>query len=435
MNHTPMNALSRQLRNRPKSAALVYHEEVWTYERLAAQAGQLARGLAERGVKPGDRVVLHLVNRPELVIACYACFQLGAIAVPLRTSFTPVELAALLQRLKPAIYIGDDTLGRPMATVDASILAPGKRFVVGEVRDDGAAQPWEVLFNDGTGTALPESPAPHQPALLIATAGTTGEPKFAIHTQASLAATVDLVTRHLGLVDDDLVTAWLPLADAAGLFPILSCFAQGVPFILMERFDADRVLDSIERHHSTWCLGVPTHYVALLERQRVQPRDLASLRICLTGAEVCPVNLQEMIPEEWGVPLHNVWSATEVFGSLTFGLQPGTVSRVSPGALIRLVDDASAEVARGEAGELMIRGDNVVAGYWNDPQATARSFKDGWYCTGDLMRRGDGDDLWFVSRKQDPIVHGGSTISAARRAQLPGAYRTARDPLPLARTG
>jgi long-chain acyl-CoA synthetase len=114
-----------------------------------------------------------------------------------------------------------------------------------------------------------------------------------------------------------------------------------------------------------------------------------------------------------GAPLYNLWGATEVLGQLTFGLQPGPVVRVAEGAKIRLVDENGDDVAHGEIGELLIRGSNVFIGYWNDPVATAKSLKNGWYHTGDLMRRGEGDELWFVSRKNDIIIRGGTNISPA----------------------
>ena len=123
MKMTPTDALMHQALSRPKGTAFVFHEDVWTYERLAAEAERLARGLAARGVGPGNRVILQMMNRPEMIVAYYACFQLGAIAAPLRTAFKFAELAPLLQRLKPALYIGDADLYRNVAPVDASILA------------------------------------------------------------------------------------------------------------------------------------------------------------------------------------------------------------------------------------------------------------------------------------------------------------------------
>src|SRR4030088_2797372 len=205
MKVTPVGALMHQVQTRPKSAAFVFHEEVWTYERLAVEAESLARGLALRGVGPGDRVAIHMVNRPEMIVAYYACFQLGAIAAPLRTAFKFAELAPILQRLKPALYIGEMGLYGNVAPVDASILAPNKRFVVNGTFEDHGVQPWETLFDVATNESLSVSPASYEPAVLINTSGTTGQPKFVIHTPTTLSESVDLVIKHWGFSNDDVM--------------------------------------------------------------------------------------------------------------------------------------------------------------------------------------------------------------------------------------
>jgi long-chain acyl-CoA synthetase len=411
MKMTPMGALMHQAQTRSKSAAFVFHEDVWTYERLAVAAESLARGLAMRGVGPGDRVALHMMNRPEMIVAYYACFQLGAIVAPLRTAFKFAELAPILQRLKPALYIGEISLYDNVAPVDASILAPVKRFVVNGSFEENGVQPWEALFDVASNESVLISPASYKPAVLINTSGTTGEPKFVVHTPATLSETVDLIVRDWGFSDDDIMVMPLPMAHMSGLISFLAYVQFGAPFVLLEGFDADTVLDAIERHRCTWCLGFPAQYAALLECQRARPRNLESLRICLTGADTCPIDLQEQVTSTFGAPLYNLWAATEVVGSLMFGLQRGPVVRIAKGARIRLIDEQGADVADGEVGELLIRGANVFDGYWNDPQATQESLRGGWYHTGDLMRRGEGDELWFVSRKKDIIIRGGTNIS------------------------
>src|ERR1700759_4115744 len=130
MTITPTAALMRHVQTRPNSAAFIFHEEVWTYERLAVQAERLACGLAARGVRPGDRVAVHMMNRPEMIVVYYACFKLGAGAAPLRTAVKFAELAPILKRLQPALYIGEISLYDNVAPVEASILPLGKRFVV-----------------------------------------------------------------------------------------------------------------------------------------------------------------------------------------------------------------------------------------------------------------------------------------------------------------
>ncbi len=428
MKMTPAGALMHQVQTRPRSAAFVFHDEVWTYERLAAEAESLARGLAVRGVGPGDRVVLHMINRPEMIVAYYACFQLGAIAAPLRTAFTFAELAPILQRLKPALYIGETGLYDNVAPVDAAILAAEKRFVVNGTFEDDGVQPWDRLLDAATNESLSISPTAFRPAVLINTSGTTGEPKFVVHTPATLSESTDLIVKHWGMSDDDFMVEPLPLAHMSGLITLLSFIQFGAPFVLLESFDADAVLDTIERHRCTWYAGFPAQYAAMLEGQRARPRNLKSLRVCLTGADICPIDLQDQVTSTFGAPLYNVWGATEAVGSLTFGLQRGPVARISKGARIRLIDENGADVADGEVGELLIRGANVFDGYWNDPRATEECLKAGWYHTGDLMRRGEGDDLWFVSRKKDIIIRGGTNISPAEVEQaLVAAHPAVRE--------
>src|SRR3984957_12533722 len=203
MKMIPTDALMHHVQNRPESTAFVFHEEVWTYERLAADAECLARGLAARGVGPGDRVALHMMNRPEMIVAYYACFQLGAIAAPLRTAFKFAELAPILRRLRPALYLGEMNLYGNVAPVDGSILAPDKRFVVNGTFEGHGVRPWEALF-DGTGNeSLLVPPASYKPAVLIITSGTTGQPKFVVHTPATLSESTELVVSHWGFSDDD----------------------------------------------------------------------------------------------------------------------------------------------------------------------------------------------------------------------------------------
>jgi long-chain acyl-CoA synthetase len=158
-------------------------------------------------------------------------------------------------------------------------------------------------------------------------------------------------------------------------------------------------------------LGLPFMYDALLGRQRQQPREVSSLQHCRCGGDVCPIQLQVDFEATFGAPLRNGWGATEVVGALREGLQPGPVTRIAPGGQIRLVDDEGRDVPRGEVGEFLVRGPYVTVGYWVAPDRVDDATRDGWYHSGDLMRQGEGDELWFVVRKKDLIIRGGSNIS------------------------
>jgi long-chain acyl-CoA synthetase len=408
---TPTEALMKQARSRPESTAFTFREDVWTYRRLADESERVARGLAANGVKPGDRVVLHMTNQPEMLVAYYACFRLGAIAAPLRTAFKLAELAPMIVRLQPALYIGETALYPNVAAVDASILPQKKRFLVDAANQTRAVRSWTALkLAPHTEQSFP---VPHQPAVLLNTSGTTGQPKLVVHTQDTLAAAAHLTCKHYSFSADDVMISSSQLAHASGLCGALSYILAGVPFIMLQSPDPNIILDGIERYRATRMFGFPYQYAGLVEAQQAKPRDVSSLRMCLSGGDVCSLDLQKRFTATLGAPLYNIWGATEVSSHLNFGTQPGSVLRIPEEAQIRLVDENGADVARGEIGELLVRGPNVFVGYWNDPAATSQSLKDGWYHTGDMMRRGEDDELWFVSRKKDIIIRGGTNISPA----------------------
>jgi acyl-CoA synthetase (AMP-forming)/AMP-acid ligase II len=407
----PTEALMQRAQSQPQGTAFIFEEEVWTYRRLAEESERIAQGLEASGVKAGDRVALHMKNRPEMLVAYYACFRIGAIAAPLRTAFTWAELAPMLQRVRPALYIGEAALYPNVAPVDATILPREKRFLVDDTDRTHAVQAWDAL-KQAPHSDLP-TPASHQPAVLINTSGSTGEPKFIIHTLDTVAAITEFVHKHFGLPAEDVIVSPLQLAHGTGFFFSLLFVQFGLPFIMLQTGNPDIVLDCIERYRSTWMVGFPYQYVGLLEAQQAKPRDVSSLRLCLTGGDLCPVDLQNRVTSALGTPLRNIWGSTEGAGQLTFGLRPGPLLRIAEQEQVRIVDENGADVARGEVGELLIGGPNVFVGYWDDPVATAQSLKDGWYYTGDLVRRGESDELWFVSRKKNIIIRGGTNISPA----------------------
>ena len=246
--------------------------------------------------------------------------------------------------------------------------------------------------------------------MLLTTSGTTGQPKFVIHSLATLSKAAESF-EHWDLHSDQIIALACPMVHGSGLFTMLACLRFGAPFVLCERFDPDALLDVIERHRCTWVLGLPFMFVALLQQQRARARNVDSLRTCLAGGDVCPPQLQEQFPSFFGIPLRSFWVSTEACGSLTYGLQPGPVSRIVTGAQVRLVDDNHALVLRGEVGELVVRGPHVTIGYWAGPGRIKDAPKQGWFPTGDLMRQDERGDLWFVSRKKQLIVRGGSKIS------------------------
>jgi acyl-coenzyme A synthetase/AMP-(fatty) acid ligase len=411
MNFAPIATLEMKAKDRPRDTAFHFEDEVWTYERLVGAVDRLARGFINFGLRSGDRVALHMMNRPEMLIAYYACFKLGLIAAPLRTAFTAAELIPLIERLRPALYLGEATLYSNVAAANASQMPYNRRFVVGGEVDDRRIENWHKLLDSDAVAMLSTVVDINAPAVLINTSGTTGQPKFVTHTAGTLSATAERISVDWGFEDGDkIMLEQLPLGHSTGLMTFLSAIHFGIPFILLKKYDADVLLDTIEQYQCTTMLGFPATYAALIERQSARPRNLQSLQLCVTAGDVCPADVQTRGLAVLGAPIFNVWGATEVIGSFTHGLQPGPLSRIQEDGQVRLLNDDGMEVQRGEIGELCLRGPNVFIGYWNEP-GVIEGLRDGWYHSGDLMRRGDDSEVWFAGRKKDIIIRGGTNIS------------------------
>lgn len=407
----PLEDLQDRARSDPAAVAVTFEGGGATYEELLEESGRLARGLVVHGVSPGDRVTLHMVNSLELVASYYACFLTGAIACPVSPRATSAKLGRMLQRLRPAVHLTQAELDHVVAGVSEQSLSGTARFVVGGSQSAGAAHPWEdLLHHDATPLPAHGVQDPEAPAVLLSTSGTTGEPKFVIHTSRTLSATVDALVQSI-VEQERLALSGGALVNASGLMSWLACVRRGVPMLMLPKTTPDAVLDAVEAYGVSRVGALPDLFAGMVRRQRDRPRDTTSLRFCLSGGDVCPPGLQAAFVKEFRVPLRQFWSATEVMGSLTYGLQQGPVSRTLPGTETRIVDDAGAEVPHGEVGQLLVRRDNVSVGYWAGAGEITGQPQDGWYATGDLFRRGDGDDLWFVARTKDLIVRGGLKIS------------------------
>jgi long-chain acyl-CoA synthetase len=410
MTTLPTDALEQQSKTNPDKTAFVYGGDVWTYKLLAAESERLARGLLSQGIKTGDRVVLHMLNRPEMIIAYYACFRIGAIVMPLRTAYKAAELKPILQRVQPCLYLGEADLYQQVASIDASILPGDKRIIVNAGGEAPGSQRWFKLLERSDKVQAFTGPDIQALAVLISTSGTTGVPKLVIHTQATLAENTEAF-QHLGLDGSHSAVECLSMAHVGGLFTVLAYVRFGVPFVLLNGFDADAVLDSIERHSSTWLIAMTGMMAELLLRQKARPRKMDSLRFCVTGGDVCPAWVQAAFASHFGIRLHTLWAASETFGSLTCGLKPGSAMRIVNDAQVRLVDEHGVPVPKGKDGELLVRGLGVSPGYWAGPGKIEEAPQDGWYRTGDIMRQDLKGGLWFVSRKKDIIIRGGTNIS------------------------
>jgi long-chain acyl-CoA synthetase len=242
----------------------------------------------------------------------------------------------------------------------------------------------------------------------ITTSGTTGLPKLIAHTPTTLSAWVDSVSRN-GIRPHDVAIIACPLVHTSGLMPSLAFLRFGAPIVLVERFDAEMVLDAIAAHYGSWMIMLPFMASEMTARQRARAHGVGSLRFCASVGDICPMDVQQGFSEVFSIPLHVIWGTNEA-GGLVSGRRVGQTSRALPPIEVRIVDDSGSTVAGGNIGELQIRGPALAQGYWTGPGSIEDFTVDGWFPTGDLTREKDGD-LWFVGRKKDLIIRGGSNIS------------------------
>jgi long-chain acyl-CoA synthetase len=407
---TPIDALYAHAQTRPSQAAMIAGDQYWTYARLVTECERLAKAMLARGVKPGDRVALHMTNVPEMTIAYYACFRIGAIAAPLNIRMKTAELRPILKLMDASLYLGQAQLYAEIVGIEPDILPSHVRYVVGGSVKDERARPWERIYAGSANVPLPAMPDPDAPAVLLGTSGTSGASKLVVHTATTLGATTEACI-ELGMRGQHTTLNMVPMVHCSGLTVMLCSIRFGARMILLERFDPGAALDAIAAHRCTWVIGLPFMYADMVQVQSMHPRNVASLKYCASGGDVCPVQVQNKFAGAFGLPLYSTWAATEVLGALIHGLQPGPVTRMTSPDDVRLVDDNGAPVRRGAVGELLIRAPQLTPGYWTGPDRIEDAAPDGWYRTGDLMRQGDKDDLWFVARKKNLIIRGGSNIS------------------------
>lgn len=324
--------LREQAERRPDAVALLVDGEPSSYRRLLEDTESLARGLSLLGVRRGDRVTLHMANSSELLIAYHACFRIGALACPLNTRITASELRPVLDAVRPTVHLGATALVERLGDALGSLIPAETCYLVGDGalpagtrgfadllrgRGDGARSDVDDL-DDMAGGAEQDDPI-----VLLGTSGTTGGIKLVAHTSATLSAAAQMLGRG-PVEDDDVALDTTPMAHAGGLTFALAQLAKGVTIAVLSRpATGQSVLDAVERDRCGFVGALPTIFSQMLRVQREHPRDLGSLRHCFCGGDVVDEDVQRGFREEIGVAIHQMWSATEAPGGMTYGLVDG----------------------------------------------------------------------------------------------------------------
>ncbi len=429
--------LERTAQLLPARVACRFLDQQLTYAELLTQSRRAAHALQQRGVRPGDRVGLLLPNIPEYLIALFGTWMAGGIAVPLSPLLVASEISAILRATDCRVVVTLDVLlpqvckqAHPDLILVVSLLDRlprwqrlGYRYI--RFRRLGLHPSYRhrtVLFDEALASADPleiHRPRNCDPATIQPTGGTTGTSKAVTLTHGNLLANALQLDHwtHRAFGEDE-VLAVLPFFHCYGMMACgLGGIAQGATLILHHRFRASAILHLIERWRPTTFPVVPAMLVALDEELRKKHYDLSSLHDCISGGAPLDLGIaaefarytQATVVEGYG--LSEASPVTHV-NPLDGSARAGTIGLPLPDTEARIVDadTGKVEVPVGEVGELVIRGPQVMAGYWHDPEATAHAIRDGWLFTGDLATRDEDGFFRIVDRKKDLIITSGFNV-------------------------
>ena len=345
---------------------------------------------------------------PAFAVVYYGVLRAGCVVVPMNP---------LLKAREVAYYLGDS--GAPLifaADVSAGEARKGAEVDhadVVEVHPD--AFPDVVASWDPVGEVAARED--EDTAVILYTSGTTGHPKGAELTHGNLARNVEVVCADLmELTTEDVVFGGLPLFHAFGQTCTLnSTVAAGACLSVLPRFDPGQALQGLVAHRATVFAGVPTMFAALLGYPDRSAYDLSALRICVSGGAAMPVEVLRGFEKAFGCPVLEGYGLSETSPVASFNhpdreRKPGTIGTPVRGVKMRVIDEKGDEVAQGEVGEIVIRGHNVMKGYWQRPEDTAKAIVDGWFRTGDMGRVDEDGYFAIVDRKKDLIIRGGYNV-------------------------
>jgi fatty-acyl-CoA synthase len=408
----------------PDRPGFVWGERHWTWRELDASASALAAALAGRGIAQGDRILVHSKNNAEMFVSMFAAFRLGAVWVPTNFRLMPDEVAYLATASGAKAFLCHADFPEHAAGVAQAGEALAFTWSFGEAGFGETSVGAAIAAH--AGTAFPDARVDyHDPCWFFFTSGTTGRSKAAVLTHGQMAF---VITNHLadlmpGTTEDDASLVVAPLSHGAGVHQLVQT-ARAVPTILLqsERFDIDEAYRLIERYRVTNMFTVPTILKMMVEHPAADRYDHSSLRYVIYAGAPMYREDQKAALRKLGPVIVQYFGLGEVTGNITVlppaqhTLEDGPDARIGTcgfertGMQVQIQDDEGREVASGQTGEICVIGPAVFAGYYENPEANAKAFRDGWFRTGDLGHMDEQGFVYITGRASDMYISGGSNI-------------------------
>lgn len=402
--------LEQSAKFRGGKTAIIFEGRKISYEVLHRNVNQLAAGMRKRGIGKGDRVALFMPNIPEFIIVYFAVQKLGAIAVSLNVMLVKNEVAYILGDCTPKmVFAGKEEAGQvPFGEIEGLeqvVLAEG------DASDDRHIS---RLYDKGTDAFPAVETSGDDPTAILYTSGTTGFPKGATLTHFNVVSNVNSVIYHIQSREDDVLHLFLPLFHCFGQnFIMNSAVKKGAAIVLHRRFEPGPVIAAVKEHKVTMFFAVPTIYIYLLNMEDDAP-DFSSVRYFFTAAAAMPLEVAEAWKAAYRLPIHDGYGLTECapFAAYNhdYSHKPGAIGHPVINGEMKIVKADGEPAAPGEWGEICIKGPNVMKGYWNRPEETAKTIIDGWLHTGDVGAQDEDGDFFIKDRVKDMIISAGNNI-------------------------
>ena len=409
--------LSSPLATNPDKVAIRFDLRELSYKELETQSRKLAAGLLSQGVESGDRVALFLPNCPEAVIALFACYMIGAVAVPLNYRYVAKEARDVIDRTHAKLLIFHD---ERLAVVE-SLLGrndPLPTFLVGGGPTTNSFPVVEELFSHEPVHQARDVPPDH-PALILFTSGSTGRPKGVVHSHHSAFAAIDISRRIFDFTDQDVVLVGKPISHAGGLqTQLMPTLLVGGETVLTMKPSPSEAVSRILQYSVTQYAMLASDLLDFIEYLEDHPTPLPTLQNCIGSGDSVPTELHHRFRDLLGWEVMEGCGITEA--STYFVVNPrygqrkwGSLGLPSPDTRIRILGKDGDILPVAEVGEIAIQIPSATIGYLDDPAATTELLHDGWLHTGDLGYVDEQNYVWFVGRKKLIIVRRGSNIAPA----------------------
>jgi long-chain acyl-CoA synthetase len=421
LDQTVHEVLREQAHNRPDSIAIVSVDRSLTFSELDAESNRFANGLRALGLGSGDRLGIFLPNCPEFVIGFYAASKLGAVACALNSSYREREVTYQLNDSGSTVLLTHVKL-RPVVDRARSRLTTVREIVVVGGDDPGSHA---VVYKDVV-SGQPSHPPPGNvdPDQLVAlpySSGTTGFPKGVMLTHRNLVCNQQQFVHANRLGPDDCYIIYMPLSHIMGVALMGSAIRSGAKQILLERFDLDTVVRLIQEHGVTWLFAVPPVLLALANAPALDASQFRTVKFAFSAAAPLAPDVARRVRDRLGVQVIQAYGLTEASPAThNSPLEPDRIRLESAGVPVadteqRIVDLETGETVLppGEVGEIIVRGPQVMQGYWNADDETARALRDGWLYTGDTGWIDEDGYLYIVDRKKEMIKYKSFSVAPA----------------------